>query len=272
MPTSRTDPDDGGPDRFLQPNEQAIFKSCVTNPPYYEGGSEYGLAHAYEAVTRHLPRAPNDPTKIRTGATLVIIFATDEAPNELKSGGSWNGKSGFLSSTYYSAYQKPGSCNPPATQQSQIASYLRPWLDLYGGKDPSYGAEAKAVVHLIGGLCSSQSGSTCTSEPELAHGYHDLVKATGGIAADICQANLSATLQLIIDSITAAASPAILEYVPISASLAVALGKQQLTRSRTQGFDYNGASNSLIFIGVPINKGDQVVASYRRWVKQAIIN
>jgi hypothetical protein len=49
----------------------------------------------------------------------------------------------------------------------------------------------------------------------------------------------------------------------------VALGSQQLTRSRTQGFDYNSASNSLLFIGVKYQKGDQVVASYRRWIKQS---
>ena len=122
------------------------------------------------------------------------------------------------------------------------------------------------MVHLIGGVCNA----TCTTA-EVGHGYFELVKATGGITGDICQQNLGTTLQIIIDTITGAASPAILQYVPVSASLAVALGTTQLTRSRVKGFDYVGFSNSLVFIGVPIQKGSQVVASYRRWVKQASI-
>ena len=39
---------------MLTPNEQSIFEACIQNPPYYEGGSEYGLAGAYEAVTEAL--------------------------------------------------------------------------------------------------------------------------------------------------------------------------------------------------------------------------
>jgi hypothetical protein len=99
----------------------------------------------------------------------------------------------------------------------------------------------------------------------------EISQALGGIVADVCQSNLGQSLQLMIDSITGAASPAVLEYVPISASLAVAVGQTVLKRSRVKGFDYSAASNSLIFIDTPIKKGTQVIASYRRWVKQAII-
>ena len=256
--------DDGGTDRFLLPSEEAIFKGCVKNPPYYEGGSEYGLAHSYEAVARHLPRKAGDPTKIRPGATLVVIIATDEAPLELKGSTKYNNQTGFLSSSDYSA--SSGKCVLDAAKQGQMAAYLQAWYDLYQGKDPKFGAEAKTIVHLIGGLCNS----TCSVE--IAHGYLELVKATGGITADVCQKNLGTSMQLIIDSIIGAASPAVLQYVPISASLAVAVGSQQLERSREKGFDYSAASNTLIFIGVPINKGTQVVASYRRYVKQAGID
>lgn len=86
--------------------------------------------------------------------------------------------------------------------------------------------------------------------------------------ADICQKNLGATLQLIIDSIAGASSKTVLQYVPISASLAVAINADQITRSRIQGFDYVTASNSLVFSGLSFNTGDQMVSSYRRWVKQ----
>jgi len=250
--------DDGGPDRFLGSSEQAIFKSCVNNPPYNEGGSEYVLAHALEGVRRHLPRKAGDQTKIRPGASLAIILATDEVSMELK-GGSYLGVSG-------PSIGGQTQCSLDAATQNQVNAYLKLWLDLFTGKDAKYGAEGKAMVHLIGGVCNA----SCTTA-EVGHGYFELVKATGGITADICQKNLGTTLQIIIDTITGAASPAVLQYVPVSASLAVAMDTTQLNRSRVKGFDYVGFSNSLVFVGVPIQKGSQVVASYRRWVKQASI-
>jgi hypothetical protein len=120
-------------------------------------------------------------------------------------------------------------------------------------------------MHVIGGVCQN----SCSAD--IAHGYMELSQHLGGITADVCQKNLGTSLQLMIDSITGAASPAVLEYVPISASLAVAVDKNVLKRSRVQGFDYSAASNSLIFLSTPIKKGTQVVASYRRWVKQEVI-
>ena len=107
---------------------------------------------------------------------------------------------------------------------------------------------------------------------DVAHGYLEVSQATGGQSGDVCQANLGNTLQLIIDSIAGAASPAVLEYVPISASIAVAVGPNQLTRSRTNGFDYNATANSLVLYGVKVQPTDPVIVSYRRWVEQAIIN
>jgi hypothetical protein len=251
--------DDGGADRFLKPNERSIFKSCVDNPPYYESGSEYSLAHGYEAIVRHLPRRANDPSKIRPDATLAVIFATDETPTEMKGGHGYLGKSGFLSSADYRQCAL-------TSKKSQLDTFIQPWLELVTGKHPTHGTSAKAIVHLIGGLCNSNG---CTSTPQIAHGILDLVNQTGGISADICQSNLGASLQAIIDTIIGASSPAKLQYVPISASLAVAIDQQEIARSREKGFDYSPASNTLVFINVPISKGTQVVASYRRYVKQA---
>jgi hypothetical protein len=249
--------DDGGPDRFLGPNEKKIFQSCVNNPPYKEGGSEYVLAHALEAVRRHLPRKAGDPTRIRPGASVAVILATDEVSKELK-GGSYLGNAG-------PDVGGLSQCSLDPALQLKLDSYLKPWTDLFTGKDAKWGNEGRAMVHLLGGVCSS----SCTNE--VGHGYLELVRTTGGIAADICQKSLGTTLQIIIDTITGAASPSILQYVPVSASLAVAVDQTQLKRSRIKGFDYVGFSNSLVFIGVPIQKGSQIVASYRRWVKQAVI-
>ena len=238
---------DGGPDRFLSSSEASIFAACVKNPPGYEGGSEYGLRSAREAVLKHLPRAANNPSKIRPNATLVIIHATDEMPQSYKSAVS------VSSST----------CTLDPTKQSQNNQFVQQDLDLFLGKNT--GGQGKAIVHLIGGVCSN----SCSAQ--VGHGYNEVVKATSGLTADVCQKNLGATMQIIINSITGASSLAKLQYVPISASLAVAVNKNQIQRSRNNGFDYVSASNTLVFIGTQVGKGAQVVASYRRWVKQQAI-
>jgi hypothetical protein len=259
--------DDGGDDRFLLSTEQSTFQACVQNPPYYEGGFEFGLTNAFQAVTRHLPRKPGsvgDLLKIRSEATLVLVIASDEAPEELKFGTFWNGKTGILWPADYDIQ----TCSTP--QLGAVQSFVQDWVTLFQGNNPTHGPEAKAIVHLIGGVCKVDCGGGWMPI-EYPWGYEQIVKATGGQIADICQKNLGTTLQLIIDSVAGAASPAVLDLVPISASLAVAIGQTQLARSRVQGFDYNSAANSLLFIGVNFSKGDQVVASYRRWTKQAPI-
>ncbi len=249
MSTSKYD--SGGQDRFLLPSEQAIFAQCANNPPGYEGGAEYGLLNGKQAVIRHLPRKANDPTKIRPNATLVIIQATDELPN------------GIYGTLGYSHYK---TCQLPQSEQSKVDAWTQSnYISFFQGKDPQYGMQAKAIVHLIGGVCNN----SCNAH--IGHGYNELAKATQGIKADVCQKNLGTSMQIIIDTITGASSPAKLQYVPISASLAVAIDKTKLNRSRLKGFDYSAPINTLVFIGVPFPKGSQVVASYRRWVKQKAI-
>ncbi|MCB9555766.1 MAG: hypothetical protein H6707_06645 [Deltaproteobacteria bacterium] len=255
--------DNGGTDRFLKPSERTIFKSCISNPPYAEAASEYVLAHAREAVKRLLPRTANRDDKIRPDATLVVILATDEVSQELKIGTTFEGKKGILGYDDYQIGQP--ACSLDATKRAALDAYVAPLVKLFSGQDASFPG-ATAIVHAITGLCS---GKPCgTYGPEAGHGYFELVNATGGTTADVCQSNLGTTLQLIIDNIAGASSQAVLEYVPISTSLAVALDGAQLERSRQKGFSYDAASNALVFSGLAIGKDKEVVASYRRWVQQ----
>jgi hypothetical protein len=243
---STNNKDDGGDDRFLLPSEQSIFASCIKNPPGYEGGSEYGLVNAKEAMLKHLPRAINDPTKFRVGATIAFIVATDEYPHS-------------LASTIGSANRRV--CQLPSATQQSVDKALQPYVDLFSGVvDP----EAVASFHVIGGGC----GSTCAY---VAHGYKDLAQKLNGQFGDICQADLGSTLQLIIDGIVGAASPIVLDHAPISASLTVALDGRQLDRSRTAGFDYRSASNSIALINVPSEIGSELIASYKRWKRDQVV-
>ena len=235
--------DDGGADRFLLPTESSIFSSCINNPPGYEGGSEYGLTNAREAVKKHLPRSGGMPDKVRPDAKLVIIMVTDETPEECKAAG--------ITTEGYS------QCNPG--NLAAMMSFIKPDLDLFSGvTDP----EAAAMDPLLGGVCSNSCGA------EVAHPYIELAQALGGQIGDVCQKDLGNTLQVIIDSIIGAASPVKLEHVPISASLAVALDGLEVARSRNNGFDYRSASNSLVFINVKYKKGSEVIASYKQWERQ----
>ena len=240
--------DPGGPDRFLLPSEQKIFEACILNPPGASGTPyEYGLKSGKDAVTSHLPRAANSPAKIRTDAALVVIQVTDEGAQSVKSA-----KLG-VSLT---------KCTLDTKVQGKLDTFLKPHLDLFAGQDAKYGAEAKAVVHFIGGICTNKC------KAQIGHGYIKVAAATAGLTADVCQQNLGATMQIIISTITGQASLIKLQYVPISASLAVAVEKNQLARSRDKGYDYSPATNTLIFYSTPFNKGDRVVASYRRFTKQ----
>ena len=241
--------DMGGTDRFLTPSEQKIFKSCVLNPPGYEGGSEYGMHNAYKAVANHLPRKANSPSRIRPDATLVVIVATDELP-----------ASAVDIYNPYVMIELQNCVISKATSDWLLKTKYKLDMDLYTGKS-KYGAGGTAVMHTIGGVCNN----TCSAD--IAHGYIHVSQALGGQVGDVCQKNLGKTLQLILDSISGQASRAVLKYVPISASLAVALGGQVLSRSRVKGFDYSAGNNSLIFNGVKFAKGDQVVAAYLRWVQ-----
>lgn len=226
---------------------------------------EYGLLHAYEATVRLLPRADNTLKKIRPKATYAIIIVSDEMPKMLLNG-EYDRQSPEMPKKGITLDSKE-QCILTADDQKKLSDFLTPWKTLFGGTHPTYGADGKAIVNFIGGLCASDKD--CISIP--GHGYLDLVRETGGISADLCQADLGASLQTMIDTITGAASSAKLQYVPISASLAVAIDKMTIPRSRVQGFDYVGFSNTLVFSGMDIPLGTQIVASYRRWVQQAII-
>jgi len=233
--------DDGGVDRFLLPTEQSIFSSCIKNPPGFESGNLYGLVNAKQAVTKHLPRAANDPSKIRVNATLVIIVATDEVPGALH---------GVIPTTDY------GTCTLDAVTQAKVNQAIQPYVDLFQGvTDP----EAAAMFHVIGGTCSNP----CSAE--VAHGYREFAQQLGGQVGDVCQKDLGNTLQTIVDDIVAASSPIKLEYVPISSSLAVMLNGSEIKRSRTNGFDYRASANALVFINVKYKKGSEVIAAYKRW-------
>jgi hypothetical protein len=239
-------------DRFLLPGERQLFESCVVAPLLPTGELEYGMVSAREAVLRHLPRAAGSPHRIRSGASLVLIVITDERSATLS---DLMNQNPYLAPYVY--------CNiPPAFVKQLTGQYFRTEVELFTGK--SHGGGGRAVMHLIGPLCQS----ACADD--IAHGYIEVSKVTGGLVADICEEDdLGDTLDEIFDDLIVRQPPAVLERRPISASLAVALGGKQLQRSAVKGFQYHRRSNSILFRGVGNKKGDQAMVSYYRWVERS---
>ena len=242
--------DSGGTDRFLLPSEQQIFSSCIKNPPGYTGGhspGEYGLVNARQALKTHLPRAANDPQKFRKGAAIVFIILTDQIAAAVET----------------VAGQKSKTCTLDSTTQAGVNSLLQPYVNLFGGVDDIEAVVSKFFI--IGGVCNN----SCNAH--ISHGYLELMKLLGGQIADVCQKNLSKTMQVFVNSIVAGSMPVKLDYVPISSSLAVTVDGLEQKRSRSGGFDYRSSSNSLVFINIKYKKGSRVFASYKRWERQVPI-
>jgi len=243
--------DSGGVDRFLLPSEQAIFSHCIDNPPGYTGGhspGEYGLINARDALKGHLPRASSDPGKFRTNASIIIIVLTDQIAAAIES--VVNLSTGKL-------------CTLPAATQAQVNTLLQPYINLFNGTIDPEAAVAKFMV--LGGVCNNKCGAW------IAYGYKELVNIFGGQIADVCQKSLGPTMQAFLDSIVAGATPTVLDFVPISSSLAVTVDGTVLQRSQASGFDYNSSKNSLFFINTKYDKGSRIFASYKRWERQTVL-
>jgi len=240
-------PNVGDPDRFLLPSEVTTFVGCVGNPPGYEGGMEYGLVNAQNAVEKHLPRAAGDQSKIRPDAKIAIIVVTDEIPMTLDQ--------------VIPNYDDRKKCPLAANLQAQIPGKVQPFIDYFKGKS---NAEAVATLHVIGGTCNS-TGCPMGLEPDVAFGYLDVAQALGGVSGDICQQSYGNTFQAIVDSIVTASSPLQLDQEPIAASLTVALDGKLLPRSRTAGFDYYSLTGNLSLINTTYSKGSTVIIGYDRW-------
>ena len=252
-----TDPKSaGGTDRFLLPSEESLISACILDPPYDELGAEFGLANAYKVVTRHLPRpATVQQDKIRAGAELALIVVTDEAPQEMKMNNSWNGAYGFLD---YSGELK--GCALGSSSSNKLTPFLKQWKTLFSGKHSVHGDEGAASMYLLSRHCKISCNNA-----ETPWGYNELSRDTGGQQGSLCQGDLGAALEGYLEDIIGAASALKFTYTPASASLRVKYGSNWLNRSREKGFDYRGASNTVVLVDQSYFNKNQVTAAYHYW-------
>jgi hypothetical protein len=241
----------GTGDRWLLPSEQAQFEANIldpSGPDAADGGTEHGLTQLRAALTRHLPRDNSDPQKIREDAALVFIIVSDEQAEEVEDAGILG----------------EGNNDPDPTQQAAINALLAPYITEL--------TTNQATVHLI---AEPLPFSTVCSTGGAEHGwgYYELVNATGGQLGSICQLDLSATIDALIEDIIGGASPLNLSKIPISASVSVSRTTTPLRRSRVNGFDYRGATNAITFYNQFFSPAmpAEIVVSYRRWAVQGPI-
>ncbi len=235
-------------------NDPAKFEDCVAN---IGGGvgSENTITIGTAAIDRALPRADNNPQKIRPGAAVVIISVTDEFDDFFESKNNWT---------------DAGSGNAPPNDPTTLPGYdpnrtlqnAQPFIDYY--LRPDIGATVFGIYWIPGTACGTAS--------EASAGIDAIVSATGGTAGSICQPDLSATLQQIADASAGLASGLRLRGVPLAPTLAPKIGEAAsgnivpISRSRDDGYDYDSVVNRVSFTGpTPPQTADRIIIPYLRW-------
>jgi len=248
----------GGQDRFLGSHEQGMITACLKNPPYSGYLDEWGLSGAYQGVVSHLPRTNTTAkaSKIRGGATVAVIIVSDEYPEEISKGKKTYGVEGFLESTSTGAT----SCSMSSANKTKLATFIKPWTALFGGTDSTWGNAARARVYLLARHCALICSGTTVPV-----GYQEISRASGGQQAGLCVSNMGLTLGGFIEDTAGAASPLKLGRKAISASLKVRYGTTWLNRSRSKGFDYRSATNSVVLVDKTHLTKTRVTATYKYW-------
>jgi len=194
-----------------------------------------------------LPSAPNDPSKIRPDATLVVVFVSDES--------------------------------------EQSSGTVDEWVQFFSDWDPNQPGR-RAFMAGITRCDASISGSGCGAGDARRTRYTDLIAQMQGVHGDLNNlAGIEGTIRAIITSVIGATSPYELSHPPISTSIKVAIDPARLVppdpslppcpsgdvpRSRDNGFDYDGASRRITFHGNcrPVSgaHANALAVSYRYWL------
>lgn len=241
-----------------------------------------------------LPSAANSSTKLRTGAKVVIVWLSD-AKEQTASG---------VCDTMSCCYCLPNaevpsgytSCSPSTACNSGFtavlhsdkvsggagtASWINPARGTYTMNWANYfanlpGGMGKAFVAGIvlpeGDQMLSSTGSAV--EEKVTSEYRDVITALGGIEMNLRNSqSYQQGISQIITSAVGQATSTKLKKPPIAASIKVAVSdtmgtctKSDVPRSRTNGFDFDGMAQTLVFYGNcrPTN-GAQLAVSYRYW-------
>jgi hypothetical protein len=222
------------------------FAACVDQMS--EFGGEYTLSMGSIAIDRALPRTPDDATKIRPDAEIVLIVVTDEHEQSFEDAMDW--------------LTDPGVTAPRTPAEAdELQGFVDRYTAFLGRRD------IQATVFGIYWV----PGEACDTGAEVAVGIHEVVKATGGLGGSVCLESITTTLEAIASAAAGLASSLRLSGRPVALTLRVAAAPEGeegelVARSRVDGFDFDPAVNRVRFNGAAQPEtGDVVTIAYQRW-------
>ncbi len=183
---------------------------------------------------------PENQYRLRCDATRIVILLTDEEDETIE--------------------EKSGGENYPGSPDAVIVSqFVRAYQD------------HDAVLFAIAG-----GDPRCPTALNASKGINAVVNGVGGgTVGSICDGDQSANVENIIRAASGVSSTFRLSRPAVSATLKVAevlepgQAPREVPRSRTDGFDYDGVSNAVVFYGGfrPLHDDLDVVASYRYFIE-----
>ncbi len=217
----------------------ATFKSDILAQGITGSPLERSLQMGLNAVDHSLPCGSGDKWKLRCGATRIVIVLSDEDDEtiEERSGGDDYG----------------GDPDPIIVDQ-----FIRAYRD------------REVILFAIAG-----GEPRCPTAHNASKGINAVVNGVGGgSVGSICDTNQAANVENIIRAASGVSSTYLLTQPPISSTIKVASvpapaqAPREVPRSRTDGFDYDGVTNAILFYGSyrPAHNGLDVVASYRYYI------
>ena len=240
------------------------FKACVDEMGSPGSGlsvpilSEHTMTMAPAAIGRALPRAENNPAKLRPNAATIVISVTDEFDDMIQKKMGWR-----------DAGQSGSAPNDPSGSftEMQLDQVVQPFVDYLRRAESA--ATAFGIIWVPGQRCNSAS--------EAAAGIERIVNQTGGTSGNICSGDLRTTLAAIAQASAGLASGLRVEGIPVANTLGVRVGDvstqmiETPPRSRAQGWDYDAVTNAVSFYGTqPPQTSDRVVITYKRWENSLI--
>lgn len=158
---------------------------------------------------------------LRNDALLVVIALSDE-----------DDKSAVSSpSSHYARF---------------LDSIKAPWVD----------GSRSWVFNFIGVIPTSTNCSTFNDYAEVGYEFVSLVEASGGVQESICSSNLGNAISNIRARIYQILTDFKLTSKPILDSIVVKINGAVVPRSKTNGWDYISANNSIRFYGTAVPAAD----------------
>jgi hypothetical protein len=251
--------------------DQATFASWWADTSGTDG-NEWGLTAVDDVVGptgTAVPRsATEQPTKLRDGVKLVVVYVSDEHPQEIETAST---RTSSAACAVDNCKANGGTC-ADLTGSACVAGVIQPFRQHLAAED--------AIAF---GVIAPPPGG-CATSYEVGFGYAELIGALGGSYGSVCASDPGQTLDDIVSAVAGAASSFQLPSAPIAMTLKVVVteasppvcdpanptpGRREVARSQVDGFDYDPVNNTIFFVGPSRpTAGDTVSLSYRAWQDQ----